>query len=181
MVFVSLNIVGGEILTFPDTLTTQGLSLWSLNIVVALKAKIFRAGTQRRARICAANTTPRESENVYLRSVPCPAGASHADARMDTCACSCRNLREAGTILDVISKKWSMRSPDPDPSNASVPHGIRSAAHVWPRALLLCHSQPHSAALRHRRAFTLSTPSAEPIAERCGRGARCRAASTSVH
>ena len=23
----------GEILTFPDTLTTQGLSLWSLNIV----------------------------------------------------------------------------------------------------------------------------------------------------
>jgi hypothetical protein len=28
----SLNIVGGEILTFPDTLTTQGLSLWSLNI-----------------------------------------------------------------------------------------------------------------------------------------------------
>ena len=29
----SLNIVGGEILTFPDTLTTQGLSLWSLNIV----------------------------------------------------------------------------------------------------------------------------------------------------
>ena len=26
----SLNIVGGEILTFPDTLTTQGLSLWSL-------------------------------------------------------------------------------------------------------------------------------------------------------
>ena len=30
----SLNIVGGEILTFPDTFTTQGLSLWSLNIVV---------------------------------------------------------------------------------------------------------------------------------------------------
>ena len=29
-----LNIVGGEIMTFPDTLTTtQGLSLWSLNIV----------------------------------------------------------------------------------------------------------------------------------------------------
>ena len=25
----------GEILTFPDTLTTQGLSLWSLNIVLA--------------------------------------------------------------------------------------------------------------------------------------------------
>ena len=24
----------GEILTFPDTLTTQGFSLWSLNIVV---------------------------------------------------------------------------------------------------------------------------------------------------
>ena len=29
----SLNIGGGEILTFPDTLTTQGLSLWSLDIV----------------------------------------------------------------------------------------------------------------------------------------------------
>ena len=29
-----LNIVGGEILTFPDTLTTQGLSLWSLNKVL---------------------------------------------------------------------------------------------------------------------------------------------------
>ena len=29
----SLNIVGGEILTFPDTLITQGLFLWSLNIV----------------------------------------------------------------------------------------------------------------------------------------------------
>ena len=27
----SLNTVGGGILTFPDTLTTQGLSLWSLN------------------------------------------------------------------------------------------------------------------------------------------------------
>ena len=27
------NIVGGEILTFPDTLTTQGLSLWCFNIV----------------------------------------------------------------------------------------------------------------------------------------------------
>ena len=26
----------GEILTFPDTLTTQGLSLWSLNIVGAI-------------------------------------------------------------------------------------------------------------------------------------------------
>jgi hypothetical protein len=25
--------VGGEILTFPDTLTTQGLSLWCFNIV----------------------------------------------------------------------------------------------------------------------------------------------------
>ena len=30
----SLNIVGGEILTFPDTLTTQGLSLWCFNIVL---------------------------------------------------------------------------------------------------------------------------------------------------
>jgi hypothetical protein len=29
------NIVGGEILTFPDTLTTQGLSLWCFNIVGA--------------------------------------------------------------------------------------------------------------------------------------------------
>ena len=29
----SLNTVGGGILTFPDTLTTQGLSLWSLNTV----------------------------------------------------------------------------------------------------------------------------------------------------
>ena len=28
------NIVGGEILTFPDTLTTQGLSLWCFNIVL---------------------------------------------------------------------------------------------------------------------------------------------------
>ena len=27
------NIVGGEILTFPDTSTTQGLSLWCFNIV----------------------------------------------------------------------------------------------------------------------------------------------------
>ena len=27
------NIVGGEILIFPDTLTTQGLSLWCFNIV----------------------------------------------------------------------------------------------------------------------------------------------------
>ena len=27
------NIVGGEILTFPDTLTTQGLPLWCFNIV----------------------------------------------------------------------------------------------------------------------------------------------------
>ena len=27
------NIVGGEILTFPDTLTTQGLSLWCFNIL----------------------------------------------------------------------------------------------------------------------------------------------------
>ena len=26
------RIVGGEISTFPDTLTTQGLSVWSLNI-----------------------------------------------------------------------------------------------------------------------------------------------------
>ena len=34
MVFQLFNIVGGEILTFPDTLTTQGLSLWCFNIVI---------------------------------------------------------------------------------------------------------------------------------------------------
>ena len=33
------SAVGGEILTFPDTLTTQGLSLWSLNIVRDLEAR----------------------------------------------------------------------------------------------------------------------------------------------
>ena len=37
----SLNIVGGEILTFPDTLTTQGLSLWSLNIVTITIMSLF--------------------------------------------------------------------------------------------------------------------------------------------
>ena len=33
MVFQAFNIVGGDILTIPDTPTTQGLSLWCFNIV----------------------------------------------------------------------------------------------------------------------------------------------------
>ena len=33
MVFQAFNTVGGEILTFPDTPTTQGLSLWCFNTV----------------------------------------------------------------------------------------------------------------------------------------------------
>ena len=34
MVFQPFNTVGGEILTFPDTPTTQGLSLWCFNTVI---------------------------------------------------------------------------------------------------------------------------------------------------
>ena len=31
------SLTRGEISTFPDTLTTQGLSLWSLNIVLTVQ------------------------------------------------------------------------------------------------------------------------------------------------
>ena len=103
--------------------------------VAALKARIF-AGSRERNAVAAnqyANTTPRESENVYLRSSVRRGRQTCRRPYIWTRACSCRNLREAQAVHHHPGcnfEKMVYAIPGSGSLHASVPHGIRSAAHV---------------------------------------------------
>ena len=81
------------------------------------RARAPRRGVDGRTRL------RRESENVFE---VCPAGGRHMPTPVWTRACACRNLRDPVCNFE----KMVYAIPGSGSLHASVPHGIRSAAHV---------------------------------------------------